>query len=280
LLLVLSLLLAVATGSARAQDPYLDEEEARIEARLAEAVAPSGKVLHEAGETIYVWEDAEVRRARDQIGIELRELGYRKHHSRNGRDVYANVDSWKPWVIVDDDGWVMVRRAPVTFSKPRLPGIWRGPLGYLVCVVNPTACVHVGGLIVSKRKLNPRKREVIETIEPAVQRYEEALIERGMQIRTNEVIPDLLDAIWESGLSPGHAEPLATWAERRGAVVEFWQTRVDDAYGDRAREVVEVWSRATIQSGEHPFTDDEIARARAERRCSRPVDGLFVEPPP
>jgi hypothetical protein len=229
----------------------------------------------EAGMTIWVFEDGEVKRTREEVGIALRDLGYHKRKTANGRDVYANEDPWKPWVYVDDDGWMMMRRAPVTVSKPPLPGIWAGPLGWLVCVPFPTACVHVGGQVVSRAKLHPQKVEVIETIGPAMDHYQSAIVERAMKARVDVTVPQALDALWTDGVPFSGEGRLESWAERRAAIVDFWLGRADDGYGDRVREVVELWSRNTIQAGDEPFTTQEIADAAARRTCTRPIEGLF-----
>jgi hypothetical protein len=230
----------------------------------------------EPGMTIWVFEDGEVKRTREEVGLALRDLGYRRRKTQNGRDVYSNADPWKPWVYVDDDGWMMMRRAPVTFGKPEgLPGIWRGPLGYLVCVVTPTACIRIGGQVVSRKKLRPSKVEVLETIGPAMRRYENAVVERAMKERVDVVVPQALDALWNDGVPLSGDGKIDGFEARRAAVLDFWLGRADDGYGDRVREVVELWCRNTVQSSDQPFTPAEIGDAKARRTCTRPIEGLF-----
>ncbi len=220
------------------------------------------------GEVIYVDEQA-VRRAREEVGLVLRDLGYHRRHTRDGRDYYANESPWKPWVVVDDDGWAILKRAPVTFSKPELEGVWRGPLGYLVCVVQPTACIHVGGLVVSERKLRWQKQRVLEAVKPALDRYEEAVVARNRNRRFGGDLPQALQDLWGEGIPIEGNEVLETWEERRAALLQFWMDRADNDWGEEARDVTEAFMAGVVQDGPHPFTPAEIAAANARRTCER-----------
>ncbi|MBN1336842.1 MAG: hypothetical protein JXB39_12870 [Deltaproteobacteria bacterium] len=220
------------------------------------------------GEVIYVDEQA-VRRAREEVGLVLRDLGYRKKRTREGRDYYANEAPWKPWVVVDDDGWMILKRAPVTFSKPELEGIWRGPLGYLVCVVQPTACIHLGGLVVSERKLQWQKQAVLEAVKPALDRYEAAILERNRGLRFGEDLPVALEDLWNHGIPLEGTQLLETWEARRRALLEFWLDRNDNDWGAEARSVTEAFMANVVQDGPHPFTAEEIASTNARRTCEQ-----------
>ena len=225
----------------------------------------------EAPDEEIVVSDHAVIKAREQVGLALRDLGYHKKRTRNGREIYANDAHWKPWVVVDDDGWMIVKRAPISFSKPELRGIWNGPLGYIVCVVNPTACVHVGGLVVSKRKLAWQKQAVVEGVGPAMDRYEEALVLRALSQRMGEEIPEALDALWLQGQALQGQAVLADWEARRQALLEFWVSRNDNDWGFQARQAVRDFIAYEVQESPHPFPPAEIEAANARRGWGEPL---------
>ncbi len=229
----------------------------------------------DANEVIYVDEQAVIR-ARQEVGLALRDLGYQRKRERNGREIYVNEVPWKPQVLVDDDGWMVVRRAPPTFSKPDLPGIWRGPLGYLVCVANPTACVHIGGWVIAERKLAWHKEAVVSHTVPTMDRYEDALVVRAFNQRTGEDVPDALSSLWEQGVPLEGQDLLASHAERRAALLAFWASRTCNDWGDAVRQVVQDFMQYEVQDSEHPFTAAEIAQANRQRSCQEPlnIDGL------
>lgn len=239
-----------------------------------QAAAPAGEEAV-PDEVIYVGDQAVIR-ARQELGLALRDLGYQRKRVRNGREIYVNEIPWKPQVVVDDDGWMVVRRAPPSFDKPELPGIWRGPLGYLVCVANPTACVHIGGWVISERKLAWHKEAVVSHTVPTMDRYEDALVDRAFDFRTGEEVPDALAALWVDGVPLEGQEPLETHAERRAALLDFWASRTCTDWGAAVREVARAFMQYEVQAGEHAFTAAELARANLERSCQEPliIDGL------
>jgi hypothetical protein len=229
----------------------------------------------EPDETIYV-EDQAVLRARAEVGLSLRELGYERKTVRHGREIYVNEDPWKPQVLVDDDGWMLVRRAPPSFGKPDLPGIWSGPLGYLVCLAAPTSCIHIGGWIVTKRRLQWQEYAVVEQSRDSMERYQEAVIARNLRLRTGEELPALLEALWERGEHPAGGPPLPTPAARRAALLDLWATRTCNEWGDEVREVVRLYLQYEVQASTTPFTAEEIAAANARRSCEQElvIEGL------
>lgn len=226
-------------------------------------------------ETIYVGDQA-VQKAREEVGLALRELGYKKKRNRKGVEIYVNEAPWKPQVLVDDDGWLVVRRAPPTVGKPDLPGVWGGPLGYLVCVVNPTACIHIGGIVVSPRKLAWQKEEVVRHLQPTMGRYEDALVERAFHVRTGQEVPDALIDLWEHGVPLEGEEALLTHEARRAALLELWASRNCNEWGEAVRDVVRDFLVYEVQAGDHPLLGSEVALANLRRRCEEPliIEGL------
>lgn len=261
--------------AASAQEPQPGPGPVPDEEPEAPAEVEEPEELEEPDEVYYV-DDQAVVRAREEVGLALRELGYDRRRTRNGREVYVNEVPWKPQVVVDDDGWMVVRRAPPSFGKPDLPGIWDGPLGYLVCVANPTACVHIGGWVISERKLAWHKESVVSHTEPTMDRYEDALVDRAFGQRTGEWIPASLEALWERGEPIEGGAVLETHTERRAAMLDLWTSRNCNEWGAAVRAVVRDYMQFEVQAGPHPFTAAEVAAANLSRRCEEPliIDGL------
>jgi len=227
--------------------------------------------LDEPDEIFYV-DDQDVIRTRAELGLALRDLGYQRKRTRNGREIYVNEVPWKPQVVVDDDGWMVVRRAPPSFGKPDLPGIWDGPLGYLVCVANPTACVHIGGWVISERKLAWHKEAVVTHTVPTMDRYEDALVDRAFHHRTGQEIPEGLILLWEQGIPLEGDVILETHAQRRAALVTFWESRNCNTWGRAARTVARDFMQYEVQDSDHPFTVAEIDAANGNPHCQEPLE--------
>ncbi len=227
---------------------------------------PAAAYEDQPDEVLYV-DDQAVIRARQELGLALREMGYSRKRVRNGREIYVNQVPWKPQVVVDDDGWMLVRRAPPSLGKPDLPGIWGGPLGYLVCLANPTACIHIGGWVISERKLAWHKQAVVEHADPPLGRYEDALIQRAFNDHTGEELPSALEALWEHGLPLSGQTPLPSYPERRAALLEHWLSRSCNDWGEAVQQVLQDFMSYEVQQGPYPFTTQELAAANAQRRC-------------
>lgn len=268
-----SLAAVVLAGCLAAPLVWAQDEEPTPVAPGAEP--PPGEVEEEPDEIIYV-DDQAVIRARAEVGLSLRELGYQRKRVRNGREIYVNADPWKPQVVVDDDGWMLVRRAPPSFGKPDLPGIWGGPLGYLVCVANPTACIHIGGWVVTKHKLQWQEYAVVEQSREPMDRYQQAILTRALRKRTGEELPNQLEALWMRGELPGGGAPLETPEARRVALLDLWTSRTCTDWGDEVREVVRLYMQYEVQASPTPFTAEEIRAANARRSCPQElvIEGL------
>jgi len=222
------------------------------------------------GETIIVTDESEVAAARLELTEALTRSGYEKKRARGGRTVYVAEAPWKPKVIVDEDGWMLMRRRPVVLTRPDLPDVWFAdtPLEYLTCVVAPPLCVRIGGLVISDRKLNHRKAEIMAHAGDELNAWSEAKASLYAQTRLFEELPAALDTVWYEGLTP-EGESLPGVAERKAWILELWMTRTDNDWGDAARGVVEDFMAYVIQASNEPFTEAEIAAANARRTCRR-----------
>src|SRR5678815_1041119 len=71
--------------------------------------------------TVY---DMRIAERREAIVKQLRDLGYTQVKRKDGRAVFRSEVAWKPDVLLYDDGFMLMRRAPPRFEPPDAPGIW------------------------------------------------------------------------------------------------------------------------------------------------------------
>ncbi len=266
-------LLTALLPAALARDTGLDTEDLALPGD--EAFERDGLFDFEVpeGETIIVTDEAEVRRRQEQLVESLEELGYKKKRGRDGRTVYVTDTPWEPKVIVDDDGWMIIRRRPIVLTDPDLPDHWwfsDTPLEYLSCVVAPQLCVRLGGLVISKKKLGHRKAAVVAASEDELRAWGDAIADRALSQRIYEELPAELDRIWYEGVG-ADGEPIGGPRERRERILELWLSRTDNRWGDAARGAIEAYMEFVIQESGEPYTAEEIEAANARRTCRRPL---------
>ncbi len=199
----------------------------------------------------------EIRRKRAELYQELRDQGYRKGPRKGDYQVYLPPTPWKPRVFVHDDGWVTVRRQPPRIHAPGRSFADEGNRAeYLWCIIAPTACVSVGGWVVSERKLAPQKQAVYESTRDAARELNDAVARDALGKRLNDVIPADLERIW--------AQPLSG-EERRRLLFVYWDTRTDTPEGHAAQSVIRDFLDAVVQTSSEPFTAAELDAWNAAR---------------
>ena len=226
-----------------------------------------------AGEEIVVYGQAEIRRRRQELDQRLRTMGYRAVKQKDGKTVYRPETVWYPSVIIDEEGFAVLKRSPIRFSPP---GKGDSKLRYLWCIPPLTVmCVHANGLLISNRKLTPLKGKVAEAIDPSLDAWTEALAKSATWERLSREIPALLEATWTTGAPLEPSGPrYATPEERRDAIVEFWTSRAQTPEGGAARDVIGLYIVYEIQGSPWPVTPEQVAGA--ERRCG--CDQRLLEP--
>lgn len=218
------------------------------------------------GEVVEIWGDPQIATARAQLYQTLKEEGYRKGVHQDDRTVFRSYSPWKPQVIVHDDGWVYLKRQPPRVHSPGKSFSDQGsPASYLWCVLAPTACVSVGGWMVSKAKYQAVEADVLDATHADVNKLNEAVARKALSQRINTDIPADLERIWKLELPA---------AERRALIFEFWDTRLDDAAGDAARDAVEAYALGVIQGSDEPYSAAELAELNARRHVAR----VFLAP--
>lgn len=208
-----------------------------------------------SSEEMVVFGDMEEQRQRQELEQTLLDMGYRPGHTRdNGRTVYRPEVAWHPSVIIDEDGYALIRRSPVRV-EPWVDG--RTNLRWISCVPPFTLmCVRIGGWIVSERKLAYKKAYVAEGIDPDLQAWRAVLVANAMGRRLNEDIPDMLETIWTHGEVP-LGDPLETPQQRREAILAFWGSRACTPEGDAARQTAADFLTFVVQPSPHPVTEAE-----------------------
>ncbi len=214
-----------------------------------------------AGEQITVY-DMRVAERRQAIVQELRSLGYTQVKRENGRAVFRSDVSWHPDVLLYDDGFMLMRRPPPRFEPPKAPGIAGSPLACLLLL----PCTHVGGLLVSGRKLEPQKSEVAIETHEVVEAWRSAVVDDAMRERLSIGIPALLDEIWLGG-NGEEGQPLPTPADCRKALLHFWATRSDTPEGDEARSIAASYIEQMVETSDTPLLAEEVTAAESTCGC-------------
>ena len=187
------------------------------------------------------------------------------------REIAAELlerSSYKPTVVIDDDGWMMVKRSPIRIDPP---GKRDNKLRYLWCLppftITPL-CIKVGGQTISKRRLQSHKERVVRGTAGYAREWRTAVIELAMDSRLGRDIPNMLDSIWTKGHT-GEAEGMVldSYADRRDALMQFWSGRSCVAEGEQARKLVHDFIVYEVQQSDHPATAEEIRQANAAQRC-------------
>jgi hypothetical protein len=249
--------LLVVMGWARAQEPA-PAEPAPAEPAPAEPAA----------EEITVWAER-VEAAREVVVQEIEELGYTRNvRERDGKTVFVHEEGWKGKVVLYDDGRLATRRTGLS-GREMQPIAGTRVRPYFLCAIVPTACVRAGSWYVSDRRWKQIEDEVArETAAPVT-----TLNDRVADAATAEVVaamPDRLARLWTEGVPLEGEGRLATWEERRQAVLSYWDSRTETAWGKAVREVIESFVRGEIQRSEHPYTAQEMAAFDASRLSVRP----------
>ena len=216
---------------------------------------------------IEVISEQEVKRRRNDVERAVEDLGYQSDGWRRGYEVFLHPVPWKPEVWVGEHGTVRLKRRRVHFRLPEIGGGAWGwvPVRAMACVLAPTACVRVGGQVISERKLRAHKEDVLEKSHPQVVSWQDALATNA----TNELmdhLPTDLEALWEDGVHPETGAIVASPDERRAIILEMWLHKANNRWGRAVREVIGDFLRHVVQDSDHPVTAAELADVNARRR--------------
>jgi hypothetical protein len=228
-----------------------------------------------ADEEIIVHSQTVIAAKKKALENKLRRIGYKKFIRKKGRTVVRHARSYRPAVVLDDDGWIYLKRSPVRFEPPGKAAERSSKLKYLWCLPPFTvACVRIGGQLVSRRRLQSYKNKVASRSRSYVKDWQNAIVSHAMDQRLNTDIPNMLDLIWTQGLTRANDSlVIESKKERRTAILQFWANRTCIKEGDQARAVARDFILYEIQASEHPATASEINAVNTAQRCpnARPL---------
>ena len=221
-----------------------------------------------SNEEMIIHGESVVAKKRGELERKLRRLGYDKFVRKDGRTLVRHRTAYKPTVVIDDDGWMMVKRSPIRIDPP---GKRDNKLRYLWCLppftITPL-CIKLGGQTISKRRLQSHKERVVQGTQGYTREWRTAVINLAMDSRLGRDIPNMLDAIWSKGhTGEGDGMVLEDYTDRRNALMKFWAGRSCVKEGEQARELVHDFIVYEVQQSNHPATAEEIRLANAAQRC-------------
>ncbi|MEQ1564746.1 MAG: hypothetical protein ABMA64_03825 [Myxococcota bacterium] len=209
---------------------------------------------------VIVYGELRVKQAHDALIEQLAEMGYDGQVLDLGNHtVYRHDSPWKGEVVVYDDGWMQVRRQPFYVEGVELPWAKRNsPVAWAGCLIWPWACLKLSGSTYGERKWRQVEDEAAFELDPKLRVWGDRIADLAVD-RKVEALPDRLTLLWRDGAPLDDGPVLATPAERRRALFEFWASRTDTVWGREVQRAVEAFCRAEVQTSEHPFTPEELA---------------------
>lgn len=261
-------LLSIAFAADTPEAGALDADETRV----GEPVVYDGLVFNVPEIDILVSDEMAVQEAREAIAKELVAMGYAAKR-KGDRIFYEHETSWRNTVIIHDDGWMYIRKRRPHVRRPAInAGKWWEDVPVIEwspCLLNPLACVSLGGFTVRPQLIEQDKERVAESAGDLVADYGDAIAGRELAKKIYEEIPDWLDGVWYDGVDSWKNVPIETPSDRRRTILDFWISRTDNPYGNAVRVTVEQYMLYEIQTSNTPFTADEIAWANDTRHCER-----------
>jgi hypothetical protein len=246
---VISLLLGVAL----AQDPAPQDP----------AAAPPSDDPYE----IVVWGESVIRAKRKDVVRAFEAEGWTVRERRDGWFVFVPPAAWIGRARLSREGSLVLGKPIVAIAGVTTPPVEYSPEATLErtdqAAVVPAASFWI---LPSRRRIAAAHQKILEAVDPSLDAYLATI----WATRFNEAIdalPGRLDRLWNEGLAFDGQTTLATKAERRAAVLDFWATRADTPEGEQTREAVAAWLDATVQASADPLTEAEIADA--EKRAGR-----------
>lgn len=236
-------------------------------------------IAQDTSEEVIVIGDPAVEAAKQAVIDELKHLGYdRKIVDKGDRVILRHEKLWRGKVVLHEDGFYEHERQGVKMTTPPVGGGDLDPvaahaLGAPLCIINPTACVRIGGLMVSKRKLAHEKTRTAQALQPSLTNWRDRIADARTR-DTLEALPDRLENLWREGIPLLGDAPVPAWHERRAHLLEYWESRTDNAWGSQVRDAVAAFIRGEVMTSEHPFTRGEIEAFHARSTAAEPL--VFV----
>lgn len=222
-------------------------------------------------EEVIVYGEIMIERARQKVEQGLEEAGYVDKIEKNGKTIYRHPAAYMGQMVVDDDGWVVFERQPVQMVAPGLPfADENSAVAWMGCVFYAPACLRTGGQLVGKRKFRGYERRVVGRVHEDVADWGDRIADLAVDQKV-EGLPARLEALWAAGVPlDDDGATLETPTERRQALLAFWASRTESAWGEEVREAVEAFCRGVVQQSDDPFPRWEIDAFNGTSTASRP----------
>ena len=216
-------------------------------------------------QTMVIYAEHLAAQARKRVIDEAEALGYRRVIEKNGRTILRHDATWHGEVVLHDDGRVEVKRQPVRFEPPVAKVT---PASYLACILVPL-CIRPGGQLVSPRRYHQFEREAWTTLSEPVASWNDRIADAAIDAKLAN-LPERLEALWSRGEPIEGDKPLADAASRRRALLDLWDSRTENDWGERIREGIEAFVREVIEPSASPYTAAEREAFEARRKSTRP----------
>lgn len=224
----------------------------------AQTPEPPPEPPAEAELELIVYGELLVEQARQAVVDELAELGFSDVIERGDHVVYRHESPWHGEVVLYEDGWMEVKRQPLRVEGRQVPWAKKDtPLAWAGCLIYPWACLRVNGALVGVRKWRGSESRTVAEVQPEVRIWGDRIADLAVE-RKADGLPERLGALWAEGIALQGGPPLLTYRERRAALIAYWESRTDTAWGEAVRQVVVSFCRAVVQHSDHPFTDAEL----------------------
>lgn len=230
------------------------------------------------GETLIVNPDNNISKRRGELGGALGALGYGEMKRRGEWSVYLSDAPWYPKVMVHDSGYMMIKRRGVHFKLPEIAD-WGGlekPLEVALCLIQPTSCIRIHGLLVSKRRLRWKEQEVVDKTRREMMAFQDSLADAGLATRIAGLV-EVLNLLWRNGIQPDSDLILKDAPARRQAIIALWQAPASNRWGDTVRSHIEIFIDDVVQASDTPFLPAEIAQANKRRQSERILEPVGLD---
>lgn len=178
----------------------------------------------------------------------LKDQGYVRLWSLGERSWYLNRQLWKPGVMVHEQGFARVRGHPV-IPLP-IPSIYQTPDG--------TTVYEMTAITQGRRKVQSQRDAVIGRLEPYLRDLRDGQWALAQGQRRIELQVEL-SRLWFDGVAPDGLY-LPEWDARRAALAARFRATAPDEPGQWARDLIEAFVDAEVQTSEHPFEAEERER--------------------
>ena len=238
---------------------------------LAEEPPPAeGEPDRDADIEVVVYGELLVEQARAKLVEDLKEAGYDEVKVKDNRVIYRHSSVWRGEVHVYDDGWYRTKRQKVKFQAVGMPWAEEGsPLAVAGCFIYSPLCFRPGGALIGSRKFRAQETQVVQHIHEDAEEWANRVSDLATE-RTINGLPERLEDLWSRGVPLDGDGVLATSAQRRRAILDYWDSRTNTPWGEAVRQAVEAFCRAVVQQSDAPFTAAELEALNQRRQSIRP----------